>query len=85
MKKIKKEQLRIELLGEYEEPVGDYAPGEKYSHIQYVSKPDWLMQYGTIENCIHCLFDHNVLEEMEGYRVYDENNKLYDMSDNYTF
>tara|TARA_R110000803_G_scaffold190139_1_gene252638 strand:+ start:64 stop:540 length:477 start_codon:yes stop_codon:yes gene_type:complete len=83
MLKSKEKQIRIELLGRYEEPVGDYAPGEKYSHIQYVSK-EYLLDYGTVENCIHCSFDHNVLDEMEGYRVYDENNKLYDLSDDCT-
>ena len=81
MLKSKVKELRIELLGEYEEPVDWYAPGEKYSHIQYVSM-DHLRKYGNMENCIQCVFDHNVLEEMEGYRVYDENNKLFDMNDN---
>jgi len=81
MLKSKENPIRIELLGRYEEPVGDYAPGEKYSHIQYVSK-EYLLDYDNLENCILCSFDHNVLDEMEGYRFYDENNKLCELSDN---
>lgn len=62
---------RIELLGNYEEAVGEYAPGEKYSHVQFTTK-EKIHQYGGIENALYSIFDHNVLEEIEGYRIYDQ-------------
>jgi hypothetical protein len=88
IKKIKlkvmlKNQLRIELLGNYEEPTGEFAPGEKYSHIQFCTKDQYY--HSTGEEILYSIFDHNVLEDMDGYRIYNSDGKLFQMSYTMTF
>jgi len=69
------QQFSIELHGNYEEAVGEFAPGQKYSHIQFVT-PDQLRYYGEIEYAILSKFDHEVLDMMDGYRFYGLNGEL---------
>ena len=71
---------RVELLGNYGEPVGEYAAGEKYSHIQFTTK-EKIHQYGGIEQALYSIFDHNVLEEIVGYRIYDQEGNIQYMDD----
>lgn len=60
-------QLRIELLGDFDETI---EQGTDYSHIQFTSQ-EQIHQCGGIEQALYSIFDHNVLEDMEGYRIYN--------------
>ena len=77
--------LRIELLGDYESnnyPLSDYYPGEKFSNIKYIQRED-IFKYKSIHHTLYATFDHEILKKMEGYRIYTQNNSLYDLSDEY--
>ena len=65
-------QLRIELLGDFDETI---QQGTDFSNVQFTTNKQ-IHEYGGIEHALYSIFDHNVLEDMEGYRVYNFEGQL---------